>query len=116
MFNWYREWLLIRKESRICDSCETLRSQLELANYEKKQLLDRLLEKPVVESIKEPNMITLPSKNVPWNVRRQMLELEDRERAKLIREAPKIKQNILTTEELEKDLDIASAEREAKTS
>jgi hypothetical protein len=116
MFNWYREWLLIRKESRTCESCETLRSQLELVNYEKKQLLDRILERPEKETTKESNSVVLPPRNIPWNVRRQLLETEDRERAKLMREAPKVNQTPLTTEELEKDLDIASAEREAKTS
>jgi hypothetical protein len=112
MFNWYREWLQIRKEARICESCETLKHQLEVVNYEKKQLLDRLLEKPaVVEQPKEPIAITKPS-HLPWAIKRQMLEAEDRERARLLREAPKPQ----STEELEKELDIATAEREAKTS
>jgi hypothetical protein len=111
MFNWYREWLQIRREARVCDSCETLKHQLEVANFEKKQLLDRLLEKPVVEPAKEPTMVTKPL-GIPWHVRRQILEQEDREKAKLLREAPKPQ----STEDLEKELDVATAEREAKTS
>lgn len=109
MFNWYREWLQIRREARICESCEILKHQLEVVYYEKKALLDRLLEKPIVETTKESNVVTLPSRDIPWNVRRQLLETEDRERAKLLRNAP----NAVSTEQLEKDLDFASAEREA---
>ena len=117
MFNWYRELLNIRyesherterlyRESKVCQSCENLKHQLEVVYYEKKQLLEKILEKPTIETTKEPTMVTLPSRNVPWNVRRQMLEQEDREKAKLIREAP----NAVSTEQLEKDLDFGSAE------
>jgi hypothetical protein len=54
--------------------------------------------------------ISVP-KNIPWNVRRQMLEREDRERAKLMKAAPKPE----SVEDLEKELDLASTQRE-KTS
>jgi hypothetical protein len=115
MFKWYREFLEIRyaQEDRlkrlvVCESCETLKHQLEVANFEKKQLLDKLLGNPVIESSKEPIPLTHP-RSIPWNVKRQMLETEDREKARLIREAP----TPISTEDLEKDLDIASAEREA---
>lgn len=121
MFNWYREWLLIRREARICESCETLKHQLEISNFEKKQLLDRLLEKPEKEVTKEPmNWATVPTKNIPWNVRRQLLETEDRERAKLMREAPTQSNHPVSLEELEKDFGInkvdVTPEREAKIS
>jgi hypothetical protein len=99
-----------RNESHVCQSCEILKSQLERLTFENSQLMNRILEKPTIETTKEPTMVTLPSRNVPWNVRRQMLEQEDREKAKLIREAP----NAVSTEQLEKDLDFVSAERELK--
>lgn len=122
MFNWLRELLEIRyeyrekrtrlnKEEVLCKSCETLKAQLEISNYEKKQLLERILEKPVVEKNEPPVQVTRPH-NIPWNVRKQMMEAEDRERARIMREAPKP----LTTDELEKELDIATTEREAKIS
>ncbi len=121
MFKWYRELLEIRQEARErkasllkqqtqCESCETLKHQLEVSNFEKKQLLDRLLEKPAPEVIKEPVPITRPH-NIPWNVRRQILEQEDREKARLLREAAKP----ISTEDLEKELDNAATERENKT-
>ncbi len=98
-----------REDSMVCESCETLKQQLEIANYEKKQLMDRILEKPALESKPELREVTVP-RAVPWPVRRQMLEAEDREKARLMREAPKP----VSTEDLEKELDIAAKAREAQ--
>jgi hypothetical protein len=95
-----------REDSRICSSCETLRLQLEISNSEKRQLLERILEKPVVVNSTGPVEMTKPM-NVPWNVRRQMLEAEDRVKARLMREAP------IPTEDLEKEMDIAAEKRDA---
>lgn len=96
-------------DEMICNSCELLKGQLEVANHEKNRLLDRLLEKPAVDIPAPPMEVTRPH-NIPWAVRRQMLESEDREKARLMREAPVAK---ISTEDLEKELDIASATREA---
>lgn len=96
--------------ARVCLSCETLRAQLEISRLETKRLLDRILEKPEPETPRAPMEISVP-KNIPWNVRRQMLEREDRERAKLMKAAPKPE----SVEDLEKELDLASTQRE-KTS
>lgn len=53
------------------------------------RLLDRLLEKPeVVVEERKPASITRPA-HVPWTVRKQMLEEQDRATAKLMRESPK---------------------------
>lgn len=90
----------------ICNSCETLKMQLEIVNHEKQKLLDRLLTPPVVETVVQPVREVTAPVNIPWNVRRQMLEREDRERAKLMQAAP------IPTEDLEKELNIVSANRE----
>lgn len=116
MSNWFHRFLNPhcphcieeRQDSKVCPSCETLKEQLDRANYENDKLLDRILVKPTIETIKEPSKIQIPTKSIPWGVRRQMLEAEDREKAKLMREAPKP----VSTEDLEKELDIASAQRE----
>ena len=109
LLNWYREW----REIRHCESCDTLRQQLEIANYEKQQLLNKLLTPPapVIES--KPLEVTVP-RTVPWNVRRQMLEREDREKARSLRNAaaPDSEIDKKSTEELERELDLATAERE----
>jgi hypothetical protein len=131
MFHWLRELLEIKYEFRerrtkltrevvteekVCQSCETLREQLAIANYEKSQVLNKLLKDPeptappVFQEVSKPKMI-------PWNVRRQMLEREDREKARALRSAaqPDVAAEKKSTEELEKELDIATAEREAQS-
>ena len=95
------------KDELVCPSCETLKTQLERLTYENTKLLDRLLKEPEkVEVSQKPVEVTVP-RNVPWNVRRQMLEAEDRERAKLMKAAPQP----VSVEDLEKELDIAEETR-----
>jgi len=97
-----------------CQSCETLKLQLSIANHEKQELLNTILSfskppareetTPAVEYEKvKPKMMT-------WTVRKQMLEAEDRRQAELLadqrrrnEEASKIKDDI---DKLEKELDI----------
>jgi hypothetical protein len=100
-----------KEDSKVCKSCETLKEQLESVNHEKNKLLERILERPVVETPAQPERkVSVPKVNIPWNVRRQMLEHEDREQAKLLRDAPQP----TSTEQLEKDLDVASNTRQAE--
>ncbi len=79
-------------ESETCQSCELLRSQLDESNRERRELLNRLLTKdspeppPIVED-KEIKPIT-PT-HLPWRVRQQMLENEDRRAAQILREKEK---------------------------
>jgi hypothetical protein len=128
LLDWYKQWMDIRTELRlreselnpkICESCETLKHQLEISNHEKKQLLDRLLEKPepVKEVVRNETPMMLP-RNIPWNVRRQMLEAEDREKARVLKNAPKPDSAIdkVETEELEKALDLAAEQRDKQSS
>jgi len=126
MFGWMRELLEIQYEFRerkqriaeelnakqyVCSTCEVLKVALERANYEKEQLLREVLKKDNDEPkpSEAPQPLTKP-RHMPWAVRRQMLEAEDRERARLLREAAKPQ----PTEELEKELDVAAREREAE--
>lgn len=96
-----------RAESKVCPSCETLKAQLERVTYENQKLLDRILTPPVIKE-EQPKLVEMSiPKNIPWNVRRQMLEAEDREKAKLLRNAP------VPIEELEKELEIAAEKRES---
>ena len=80
---------LFRIEDAPCASCETLKSQLEIANYDKRQMLDTILSftKPPEVRLPEAREIApIMPKAVPWAVRRQMLEQEDRERARIMRQ------------------------------
>lgn len=128
MFNWLREFYEVRAarraslreerlESAVCKSCETLQRQLEIANHEKAQLLERLLEKPAEPQTQTAPPINLKSpRTVPWAVRRQMLEAEDRRTAQLMRQAPKPASEVKTEDvaDLEKELDVVQTEREAQ--
>jgi hypothetical protein len=108
LLNWYREYLSI-KADKICPSCETLRQQLAESNHEKKILMDSLFKKPEASPV-EIREVTIP-KSVPWNVRRQMLEREDREKAKLMKEAPIPDKTTMEVDDFEKELKEAEAKR-----
>jgi hypothetical protein len=119
MSNWFHRFLNPhcphcveeKHEEKVCPSCEILRTQVDRLLYENNRLLDRILEKPAPEPAREPVKITLPNKNIPWSVRRQMLEAEDREKARLIKDAPQP----VPVADLEKEMDIVSATRERES-
>jgi len=92
-------------EPNHCEACEILRAQLDESNRERKDLLHRLLDKanpePLsVQSAEEPKPVSIGNQYVPWRVRQQMLEQEDRKTAQLI------KQRAEEIKELEKELEI----------
>lgn len=106
-----------RADKAICQGCENLKMQLAVANDEKRQMLASILSfakkeqpeataTPVDYEKFKPRMMT-------WNVRKQMLEAEDRAAAALLRkqqaenpQVEKVKQDI---EELEKELGVEDA-------
>lgn len=110
MFNWLRELYEIRRDNKICTSCETLKMQLAIVNQEKKVLLDSVLSAPekVVEQQEKEYKPILPRTHTNWNVRRQMLEAEDRKKAQLVKQ----KVELVSTEDLEKELNVVEKERE----
>jgi hypothetical protein len=85
-----------------CPVCEVLRSQLIEANRERRELLQRALAPPIIEEKKEEieEHIPITPQFIPWRVRQQMLEAEDRKRAQLTRD----KDREIT--ELEKELGV----------
>ncbi len=98
-----------REDIKICHSCETLKLEIERLRDENERLLDRLLAKPepIIET-GPPKDMKVP-KHIPWNVRRQMLEQEDREKARLMSQAPQPLKDIKSVEELEKELGVENA-------
>lgn len=93
-------------ESRICQSCETLKMQLSIANIEKQRLLDALLEKgkPEIEQVKVVSPENLKNRSLIWNVRRQMLEAEDRAKAEILRKEAEAKKETDAISKLEKEV------------
>jgi hypothetical protein len=93
-----------------CQTCEVLRLQLDESNRERRQLLQQLLERdkpePPVETKEELQPIR--PQFVPWRVRQQMLEAEDRKQAQLLAEKKKEMESARKSsiDDLEKELDI----------
>lgn len=102
-----------------CVSCDTLKEQLSHKNWECEQLIKQITTKPDAPKVEPPIEITKP-RYIPWNARRQMLEAEDRERARALRNAAQPDASSLAdktdTEALERELDIASKTREGEAS
>lgn len=103
-----------------CESCETLHEQLGIANREKDILLKKILELTssklnIPESEHVPanaNPQPLFNRSIPWKIRQQALEAEDREKAKLMRATPRP----MTTDEFEKHVSKAEEDRNAESS
>lgn len=87
-----------------CESCEILREQLHKCDVERSELLHRLLNKEKSEppsTVKEEENIPITPTFVPWRIKQQMLESEDRKQAQLLRDKEK------EIAELEKELNIS---------
>lgn len=123
MFAWLREFMEIRYEAKVaklrleqeaghnrCESCEILKVELQRVNIEKERLLNRLLEKPIDPPVNNPVDIT-PPRQIPWAVRKQMLQAEDREKARLMREAVKPDDSKIDVKDLERELNIVEQKR-----
>jgi hypothetical protein len=109
MFNWLEEFYRIRRENRSCPTCEVLRLENARLLQENSKLIDRILEKPErVEVVEQKEFKPILPRNVSWNVRKQMLEQEDRRKAQLLKQQEKVEP--ITTEELEKELDVKERE------
>jgi len=76
---------LLGKPYESCKGCETLKYQLELANYEKKQLLDTILNIVKPQPVISTPVTTQPIHKVAssWTKQRAALEAEDRHRAQI---------------------------------
>lgn len=84
-----RKWFNLPVQS--CQSCEILRDQLEKVERDRSELLSRLLDKPKAEPLPEKteDFKAITPQFVPWRVRQQMLEQEDRAAAKIMKDRTK---------------------------
>jgi hypothetical protein len=97
---------LLRLPEAHCESCDVLQKQLEISNYEKKQLLEHILDftKPRAEEVRITKEIDpIKPKAIPFSVRREMLEKEDRVRAEILKQKEAELQSI---EALEREVGI----------
>lgn len=104
------------REARICMSCEQLQAENARLIRQNEILLARVMERPesTTERTNAPEPAPVLKPRMPWAVKRQILEKEDRETAKKMKEAAK-PDNAISTEELEKELEVVSSEREAQS-
>lgn len=95
-----------------CECCEVLKETLTIERATNRDLLARILPNTNPNTSARPSEMIEPPKQsfIPWRVKRQMLEEQDREKAKLMKqfdksEPPKFEP--ITTEELEKEIGIS---------
>lgn len=97
-----------RQENAVCQTCEVLTVQLARANIEKDQLLAQIERManpaPIVQESQSESPQPLKPRIVPWAVRKNLLEAEDRKAAELMREA---KMKDKSTTELEEEVGIS---------
>jgi len=103
------------EDNRVCQSCETLKMQLAIVNAEKQRMLEALLDKPKPNI--EPQKVEIPQEVKPrmmtWNMRRQMLEAEDKKTAEIMRKIEEDRAKLKpakTSNELEKELGVSNDE------
>ena len=103
MFHWLHHLInphcnechLDKAEEKVCQSCETLKIQLTIANREKDQMLQSILSLTKPADVEVHNASTqaeldrVKPKMMTWNVRKQMLEAEDRKLAAVMAEQNK---------------------------
>ncbi len=93
-----RKWFNL--EAPHCNSCEILESQLTLANNERERLLSTMLEftKPSVEErVNVKEIVPIQTRAMPWRVRQQMLEENDRAKAAAMRRNAEYNDTVPTT-------------------
>lgn len=85
----FQKWFGLPPDS--CESCEVLRQQLTESNAERKDLLHRLLDRDKPEPLQseKEELKPITPQYTPWRVRQQMLEQEDRAKARIMKEKAK---------------------------
>lgn len=93
-------------EERRCKTCEVLEMELNHIRNENERLLNQLLNPKIVTESKVDTSELKPvyTRGIPWNVRKQTLEREDRDRNEKLKEAGKPDVNEI--EKLEKELGV----------
>lgn len=100
-----------REENKVCQSCEVLKHQLEVANYTQRELIRTLAEINKPEPSVQPPEISpeqLRPKMLNWRVKQQMLQEEDRAKARVIAENKKRQEEAKSNsiEQLESELGV----------
>ena len=91
---WLFRLLNVNPVEPICATCEVLKEQVAYLRYQNEQLLKGILEAPkdemqpaVAPPHHEEELEAIKPKIIPWHVRKQMLESEDRQKAMLLKKS-----------------------------
>lgn len=129
MFKWLhhalnphcKECRMEREDDKICISCETLAADNDRLRRENEKLLEHILHRPEPEQAKETYDDSfkpiITNRHIPFQVRREMLEREDREAFRLRQQALKEEESATFNsasvaskiEKLEKELGVTNA-------
>lgn len=103
-----------RERVKECPTCESLRTQLERVQAENTRLMNHIINPPKLEGRTEApeTPLPIPPKTLPWNIRRQMLEAEDRRKAEILRQREQELTESKQIDELEKELQIKEQQAE----
>lgn len=95
---------------RVCPTCQVLGLQLSQSQDMNRELLRELFKKdePIIQ-LKEPEIIEPKQTNMPWKVRREILEAEDREKARLMKQAKEEASVTNTISDMERQIGIHHA-------
>ena len=82
-------WLHRLFNPEVCETCEVLKQQLNFVQQQNQYLLNKLLipSDSVDKLVESEEPKPLVPKYIPFSIKRQMLEEEDRAKAKIIRES-----------------------------
>ena len=96
------------KDFEVCQSCETLKSQLAIANEDRQRLTDTLLEilRPKVAEAAPVEINQLQQSSALFSRRRAALEAKDREEAKILRNSTVLGKSDDNIAKLEKELGV----------
>lgn len=111
MFQWLEELYRIRRENRlarVCPSCDILATELSKERREKEILLQHILNPPLSTAPEPVISEPIPPKHVPWRVKQQQLEMEDRKEHQRIMKEFGARVNPVPIEKLEKEMGITN--------
>src|SRR5689334_23184534 len=105
-----------------CKNCELLKEMLEAERWEKRKILDSMLYKPEQNTqVPQPDHMSFGRKFIPWNIRAEMLQAQDRKKAQVLHDLAEEKKAAdllekVHVEQLERELGIESEMSEENAS
>lgn len=96
----------LAREARVCNSCESLKLYIARLELEKDRLLNEVLHKPEpIAAVEETELKPILPRYVPFRVRQQELEANDRKKAQLEKQHAETRAAIVVpTNDLENEL------------